>query len=152
MATSVTITGITPAASVVGVGTGFVSALADMTNMSIIVDGTITLSGSYTAGGDPLSFVSSTAGLPFAIGNLAPSNVEIWEQGVLGTATPGYTYNYVWGPTLANPTPQGGGLQIFGAGASSGAGSTPVSGAYSSMSPSLNGTVLRFRAWFSRGI
>ena len=151
MAATLTITGIQPAASVQGVGSTYASGLADQTKMSIIVEGTIALTGSYTAGGDPLAIVSSTVGLPFQFGLLAPHFVSITEIGVTGTAVPGFQYVYVWGPTLANPTQNGGAVQIFGAGAGSGQGGTQISGAYASTTPALSTTTLKFFAMFSIG-
>lgn len=153
MAATLSITGITPAASVQGVGAGFASMLADTTKMSTIVEGIITLTGSYVSGGDPLTIVSSTVGLPFQFGNLAPHFVHIEELATLGTAVPGFQYVYAYGPTLAAPTQNGGGVQIFGSGAGSGQGGTQLSaGAYSGATPSLNNVQLKFFALFSNGI
>jgi hypothetical protein len=154
MAATLTITGIRPAASVQSVAAGIGSGLADGTKGSIIVEGTIALTGSYTAGGDPLTIVSSAAGqgLPFQFGNLVPHFVSITELGVLGTAVSGFQYVYVWGPTLANPTQNGGGIQIFGAGAGSGQGGTQISGTYAGTTPALTTQVLNFFALFSTGV
>ena len=154
MAATLTITGIRPAASSQGVGATVGSGLADTTKMSTIVEGTIALTGSYVAGGDPLTIISSAAGqgLPFQFGNLAPHFVQITELGVIGTAVSGFQYVYVWGPTLANPTINGGAVQIFGAGAGTGQGGSQISGTYAGTTPTLGAQVLNFFALFSNAV
>lgn len=151
MAATLTITGVTPGGSVQGVGAGFISGMADKTKNAVIVVGVITLTGSYGTHGDPLIITSSTIGSAIgAFGNYAPilGSVKIDDLAVYGTAPPAFVYKYAYGPTLAAPTQNGGAIQIFGSGASSGAGFTEISGAYSSASPSLNGAVLSFWAMF----
>lgn len=155
MAVIVAITGIVP-----GNGTNFTpptsapaSAVADITQRQIIVDGTFTLSGSYGTGtshGDPVDFTAPAP--PFSFGEYAPAYVNIIEMPQAGVAALGYQYIYCPGPTLAAPTQAGGVLQILGAGAGSGQGGTEITegSAYSGFTPSLSGAVLRFRAWFVR--
>lgn len=128
------------------------SGTADFTGAEIIADFTLTLSGNYgtaSSHGDPLSFAIS---LPISLGNQAPTRVEVFEAPVAGTAALGYQYVYQPGPTLAAPTQAGGALCILGTGAGSGQGGTELTqgSAYSGFTPSLNGVVLRCRAWFAR--
>lgn len=126
------------------------SGVNDQTERELVLDFLATLSGNYTAGGDPLDFTSA-APEGYALPPVAPSFVEVQELGVIGTAVPGYQYQYVYGPTLAAPTPMGGALQIFGTGAASGDGGTQfTAGAYSSGSPSLNNQQLKVRAYFAK--
>lgn len=116
----------------------------DFTQSEEIIDGTITLSGNYGASsthGDTLNFSG------FAQSSLIPNRVEIYESIAAGTAPLGYNYTFSPGTTQAN-----GVLTITGGAASSGQGGTELTNgsAYSSFTPSLNGAVLRFRAWFPR--
>lgn len=124
----------------------------DTTLNEIVVDGTFTLSGNYGAvggHGDPVSFAISAA---FAFGSYAPNRVDVYEKPAVGTAALGYTYVYQIGPTAAAPTQAGGALCILGTGAASAQGGTEITAgsAYSGFTPSLNGAVLYFRAWFAR--
>jgi hypothetical protein len=149
MAVAVAIFGVLTNGSSASVGSG----LADATMGEIIVDGTLTLSGNYGAGagthGDALSFAVSSS---LIFGSNAPTKVEIYEAPLFGVAPLGYQYQYAYGPTLAAPTQAGGALQVFGTGAASGQGGTELTNgsAYSTFTPSLNGAVLRFRAWFAK--
>ena len=126
------------------------SEVPDQTNAQYILDFVATLSGSYTAGGDPLDFTSA-APSGYQLPSVAPSDVHIMELAVIGTAATGFQYGYAYGPTLAAPTPQGGALQIFGGATASqdGLNEIPAS-AYSGQTPALNTTKLRIRATFSK--
>lgn len=148
MSVAIAITGVFPP-----YGTGSAGAVADKTNNEIIVDGTLTLSGTYgtsSSHGDPVNFAGVNP--PFAFGDYAPVKMEVFEAPVAGSAATGFRFIYCPGPTLAAPTQAGGVLQVIGTGASSGAGGTEITqaAAYSSQSPSLASAVLRFRAWFYR--
>ena len=128
----------------------------DQSNAELILDYIATLSGSYTAGGDPIDFTAAANAAGFNIPPFAPSHVEISELAVIGTEAPGFQYDYAYGPagaTAASPyTPQGGAIQIKGAGAGSGQGGTAITaGAYANTTPSLNGQQLKVRAWLSKG-
>lgn len=132
-----------------GVGANVGDGQGDTTLREIIVDGTLTLSGSYVAGGDAINF--TTPAPAFSFGNQAPTRVEIFEKPVKGTAGTGFVFVYAYGPSLAAPTQAGGALQIFGGAASPGQGLTELSaGPYSGSTPSLSGAVLGFRAWVVR--
>lgn len=151
MAATLAITGILVNGSSFAAGAG--SQVPDTTQKEIIVDGTITLSGNYGAAsghGDPLDFTAPA--YEFSIGGQAPTRVEVFERPVAGVAPTGYSYVYCPGPNLAAPTQAGGKLAIMGTGAASGQGGTELTNAsaYSSFTPSLNGIVLGFRAWFAR--
>ncbi len=123
----------------------------DETLNELLVDVIGTLSGAYVAGGDALSF-ANLAGLAASIPGGAPSLVQVEEIQVIGTALTGFVFRYVWGPTLAAPTQNGGAIQIFGAGAVSGQGMTQLAaGAYAGTTPALTGVQLRIRAWFPKG-
>lgn len=148
MSVAVAITGVLSNGAGVLNGSG----VTDASLNEYIVDGTLTLSANYGAAaahGDPLSFAVS---MSTSIGGQAPTKVEIYEAPVFGVAATGYQFIYAYGPTLAAPTQAGGALQVFGTGAASGQGGTELTNgsAYSTFTPSLNGLVLRFRAWFSR--
>lgn len=127
------------------------SLVNDQTNDELILDFLGTLSGSYTAGGEPLDFTSA-APSGYQLPPVAPTRVEIQELAVIGTEAPGFSYQYAFGPAGAtyNYTPQGGAIQVKGAGAASGQGGTAVSGTYASQTPSLNGQQLRIRAFFAK--
>lgn len=125
------------------------SQTADTTKAMITMYGTITLSGSYPAHGDPLNFTGLSS--EFSYGNQAPTWVNIKELVVAGGTPAGFIYNYNPGPTLAAPTQAGGVLQILGTGTASQDGLNElVAGTYAGQTPSLNGTVLWFEAKFSR--
>lgn len=125
----------------------------DTTQKEIIVDGTLTLSGNYGGAathGDVLDFTNIPS--QFSIGGQAPTRVEVFERPQVGVAPTGYNFIYCPGPTLAAPTQAGGVLAIMGTGAASGQGGTELTegSAYSGFTPSLNGLILGFRAWFAR--
>jgi hypothetical protein len=126
----------------------------DQSNAELILDYIATLSGSYTAGGDPIDFTAATLATGFNLPPFAPTKVEISELAVIGTEAPGFQYDYAYGPagaTASNPyTPQGGAIQIKGAGAGSGQGGTAISGTYAGTTPALT-CQLKVRAWFSKG-
>jgi len=118
----------------------------DSTRTRQIVEGTLTLSGSYggaSTHGDTVNF----AGLVNS--DYPPVWIEIREDVGAGNAPLGYNYTYNSGTTQAN-----GVLTITGTGASSGQGGTEITEntAYSSFTPSLNGAVLRFRAAFAKNV
>lgn len=123
----------------------------DQANAELILDYIATLSGSYTAGGDPMDFTAATFPTNFNLPPFAPSHVEITEMAVIGTEAPGFAYDYAYGPAGATVyTPQGGALQIKGAGAGSGQGGTAISGTYAGTTPALT-CQLKIRAWFAKG-
>ena len=123
----------------------------DTTKEEIVIDCTLTLSGSYTAGGDTLDFTSVAPPAGALLYSYPPTSWTLSEQSIKGTALSGFSFYYVPGPTLAAPTQAGGALQVFGTGASSGQGGTELSaGTYASATPSLDGKVLRARFWFGR--
>ena len=123
----------------------------DITKEQIIIDCTLTLSGSYTAGGDPVDFTKVSPPAGALLYSYPPTSWTINEQGIKGTALSGFSFYYVPGPTLAAPTQAGGALQIFGTGSVSGQGATELAaGTYASATPSLDGKVLRARFWFAR--
>lgn len=144
MAIALTFAGIVKSGSA---ATG--SGTVDQTNAELIIDFVGTLSGSYTAGGEPLDFTTATPS-GYQLPSVAPSSVQITELGVIGTATPGFQYNYVYGPTIAAPTERGGAIQIFGTGAGSGQGGTAITSTYAGQTPSLNGQQLKIRAFFAK--
>ena len=128
------------------------SQVADKTQGEIIVYGTATLSANYgTASSHGDTFDFTTIAPPFSWGDNAPSRVEVYEMPVAGVAPTGYQFIYCPGPTLAAPTQKGGVLAILGTGAGSGQGGTEITqgSAYSGFTPSLNGIVLGFCAWFA---
>lgn len=149
MAVTIAYTGVLANGATYAAGSG--SGQFDTTKEEIIIDCTLTLSGSYVAGGDPVNFSAIAPPIGASLYSYAPTFAQITEQGITGTALKAFAYNYVVGPTLAAPTQAGGALQIFGAGAGSGQGGTEISaGTYASTTPSLDGVVLRARFWFAR--
>ena len=151
MAVAVAYTGVIANGSTFAAGSG--SNQFDITKEEICIDCQLTLSGSYgtaSSHGDPVNLAVPPLGaLPY--GN-APTMWELRELVPAGTALTGFTFNYCPGPTLAAPTQAGGVLQITGGAASSGQGGVEITegSAYSSYTPSLNGTVILARFWFSR--
>ena len=145
MAATIAILGIVTNGSSFSAG----SQVSDFTAKMVVMYGTITLSGSYPAHGDPLSFTNLSS--EFSYGNQTPTFVDIKELVVAGGTPAGFVYNYNPGPTLAAPTQAGGVLQILGTGTASQDGLNElIAGTYAGQTPSLNGTVLWFRAEFSR--
>ena len=119
----------------------------DSTRTSQIVEGTLTLTGSYGGAathGDTVNFE-----IPQVISDLLPKKVEVFESPAAGTAALGYIYIFCPGTTLAN-----GVLQILGTGAASQDGGTELTEAstYAGQTPSLAGAVLRFKAWFAKNV
>lgn len=124
----------------------------DATQNEEIVEGTLTLSGNYgtaSSHGDTINFANDAIK-----SSLPPRRVEVFEnQGSasagVGNAPLGYQYNYAQGTRQEN-----GLLQVLGTPASGGAttGATEFTqgSAYSGGTPSLNGAVLRFKAWFPK--
>ena len=106
----------------------------DSTLKEFVVDGTVTLSGNYTANGDTLDF--SQLGIP---SNSVPNKVEIYEATPAPGPASGYTFVYEPGTTQAY-----GLMAVFGAG-SVGA---QFSGAYGTPPFAKTGFALKFRAWF----
>lgn len=120
----------------------------DQTQNEEIVEGTLTLSGNYgtaSSHGDPVNFTNSKIK-----SSLPPRRVEIFENQGAGNAPLGLSFVYANGTTQAN-----GVLQVLGTSAAGGAlvGATEFTqgSAYSGGTPSLNGAILRFKAWFVRG-
>ena len=119
----------------------------DQTANELIVDGTLTLSSTYGAAlgnGDVVDFTNQDQ----TKSELIPRKVEIYEDQGAGNAPLGYTYIYAHGTTQAN-----GKLVITNqvtAAAKTGAVQFTQGDAYSTGTPSLDGAVLRFRAWFSK--
>ena len=104
----------------------------DKTQQEQIVDGIITLSGSYTANGDTLSFL----GLGIN-SDQVPNKVEIYEATPAPGPASGYQFVFLPG------TNQGNGLmEIFSTEG------TQFSGAYGTPPFAIAGFVLKFRAWF----
>lgn len=145
------------------------SQVSDTTDKQTIVEGTLTFSGNYgtaSSHGDPVDFTLNNLVPPGSlpqgtdIGSYAPTRVEIYEAPQAGTAPTFYSFVYCPGPTIAGPTATstagctqaGGVVSIAGTGAASGQGGTELTegSAYSGFTPSLNGLVVRFRAWFAR--
>lgn len=153
MAVKVEFNGLVKSAPIVSSATPGVnegSGSPDQTNAELVLDFTLTLSGSYVAGGDALDFTSAP-GNNYNLPSVAPSFVEFMELATIGTAGTGFKYAYAYGPTLQAPTPQGGALQIFGTGAASGQGGTEAAaGLYSGLTPSLNNKQIRCRAHFAK--
>jgi len=110
------------------------SSLMDMTNREFIVDGTLTLSGTYPTNGDTLSLVGVAPGSQL-------TKMEIWENTPATNApASGYAFVFLPGTTLAN-----GLMEMFN-------GTTQVTTqAYASLSLPTN-FALRFRAWFFKEI
>ncbi len=106
----------------------------DYTTNQFIVDGTLTLSGSYPANGDTLSF----AALGIESQQL-PNLVEIFEATPAGVAQSGYAFRFSPGTTMANGVMQvWNGITQFAA------------GAYGTPPFAVTGFVLKFRAYFPK--
>jgi hypothetical protein len=133
------------------------SLVNDQSQRELILDFIGTLSGNYGGAathGDVLDF---TAPAPngFGLPEYAPTIVQVQELVQAGAAVPGFKYQYCPGPNISTPdgcTPQGGVLNISGAGAGSGQGSTEITegAAYSTATPTLDGQKLLIRAWFGK--
>lgn len=119
----------------------------DSTRSSLVVFGTLTLSANYggvSSHGDTVSFA-----VPQIATDYLPKIVLVTESVAAGSAGFGYQYTFYPGTTLAN-----GVLNIKGTGAASGQGGTEITegSAYSTFTPSLNGAVLNFMAWFCKNV
>lgn len=149
MAVTIAYTGVLANGATYAPGSG--SGQFDTTKEQIVIDCTLTLSGSYVAGGDPVNFSAIAPPIGASLYSYAPTSWTINEQSINGTALTGFQFYYVPGPSLVAATQAGGALQIFGTGAVSGQGGTQLSaGAYSGSTPVLDGVVLRARFWFGR--
>ena len=105
----------------------------DATLNKFIIDGTVTLAGSYVAGGDVLSFVSEQIK-----SNAVPTKVTLWSTITGGNAMVLDYYKFLPGTTQAN-----GLAQISTGGAEIGA------TAYATTAPcNAAGYVLHFQAEF----
>jgi len=104
----------------------------DRTQNQVVAYGTLTLSGSYPANGDTLSFAG--LGIP---SNQLPTYVAIYETTPAPGPQSGYAFRYVPGTTQAN-----GLMEVFN-------GTTQFSaGAYGTPPFSITGFTLAFRAEF----
>ena len=113
------------------ISTNLVPNAIDLTQQQVLVDGTLTLSGTYPTNGDTLSFAG--LGIP---SNSLPTKVEIWEATPAPGPATGYAFIFVPGTTQYN-----GLMEIFN-------GTTQVTTqAYSSFI-TVTGFTLRFRAYF----
>lgn len=149
MAVTIAYTGVLANGATYAPGSG--SGQFDTTKEEIVIDCTLTLSGSYPAGGDPINFGSVAPPIGASLYSYAPSDWSLKELVVAGTAQTGFQFNYNPGPTLAAPTQAGGVLQITGGAAGSGQGGAQLAaGTYASTTPSLDGTVIKARFWFAR--
>lgn len=122
----------------------------DDTRNSLIVEGTLTLTGNYgtaASHGDVINF--GVSGFPAT--SYPPKAVEIEEYIVAGVAPTGFRYIYAFGTTLEN-----GQLIILaegsGAGATTGQPELTENELYASCTPSLQGQVLRFKAWLIKNL
>lgn len=149
MAVTIEYTGVQANGSSFAPGKG--SGQFDQTMKEIIIDCNLTLSGSYTAGGDLVNFGSVSPPIGALLYDYAPSDWSLKELQVAGTALSGFQFNYLPGPTLAAPTQAGGVLQITGGAAATKQGGTQIdAGTYASQTPTLDGVVIKARFWFSR--
>lgn len=105
----------------------------DATEREGIYVGTVTFSGSYTAGGDTLNLANDQS----IVSQVAPVRCEIYEEPSSSQTSTGYQFVYAKGTTLAN-----GKIQIN---SSQG---NPFSGSYGTTFAS---TKVRCRFWVPRG-
>lgn len=120
----------------------------DITNNEEIVEGTLTLSNNYggaSTHGDTVDFSGVVQS------SLPPRRVEIFENQGAGNAPLGYGFVYANGTTQANGVLTVLGTPATGA-ATTGATEFTQGSAYSGGTPSLAAAVLRFKAWFPRGL
>ena len=104
----------------------------DSTLNEFIVDGTLTLTGTYPTNGDTLSLAS--LGIP---SNSLPNKVEITETTPAPGPQSGYAFRFVPGTTQAN-----GLMEVFN-------GTTQfTTQAYGTPAFGITGFALKFRAWF----
>ena len=130
-----------------GTVAGDPAAGLDATRTSLIVFGTLTLSGNYgtaASHGDPVDFTTLGIATDFS-----PKFVSITEDIAAGQAPLGYIYRYFAGTTLKN-----GVLNIVGTGTASQDGGNEITeaAAYANQSPSLAGAVLSFMALFIKNV
>ena len=153
MAVSLSFVGLVKSSPFTNGGNPAGSGAVDQTNdlLGLVFLGTLPSSGNYTAGGEPLDFTSAAAA-NYTLPSTAPTICMIEELGVIGTAVPGFKYQYVYSSLTAAPTPQGGAVQIFGSGAGSGQGGTEISGAWGSTTPSLASKQLKIVAYFAKSV
>ena len=125
------------------------SAGLDSTRTRGIIEGTLTLSGNY--GGASSHGDTMNLAVQQYMSDYPPVWVDIREDVGSGNAPLGYSYRYASGTTAAN-----GVLQVLGTQASGGAtkGLTEFTqnAAYSTGTPSLDGAVLRFKAYFAKEV
>jgi hypothetical protein len=107
----------------------------DMSQQEYIVDGIVTLTGSYPANGDTLdlSKLSITS-------NQLPTRVELFEATPAPGPASGFAFLYLPGATQAL-----GLMEMFN-------GTTQQTGATYASILTVTGFVLRFRAWFPKFI
>lgn len=105
----------------------------DRTQQEQIVDGLVTLTGSYTANGDTFSFLGLSIN-----SDQVPNRVEVYEATPAPGPASGYTFIFLPGTNQGN-----GLLEIFSTEG------TQFSGAYGTPPFAITGFVLKFRAWFS---
>lgn len=94
----------------------------DSTQNQIVLDGILTFSGNYPAGGDVLNLAVDAA----KTNAVNPIRVEVYENPPSGTLAKGYAFTYADGTSLAN-----GLLQIFSGGSTTVANQL-AAGAYAS--------------------
>jgi hypothetical protein len=104
----------------------------DVTEREGFYLGTLTFSGTYTSGGDTLSF-----GISGVLSQAAPLRVEVYEQPTTSQTAVGDIFVYCKGTTSAN-----GKLQILTASGSAYSGSPGTTFAT---------TTVKARAWFPQG-
>lgn len=149
MAVTIAYTGVLANGATFAPGSG--SGQFDTTKEEIVIDCTLTLSGSYPAGGDPVNFGSVAPPIGASLYSYAPSHWDLIELVPAGTAVSGFAFSYNPGPTLAAPTQAGGVLQVTGGAAASKQGGTQIdAGTYAGQTPSLDGAVIKARFWFAR--
>jgi len=126
MAIAVTIDGVYPGVSVLGV--------PDVTEREQIYQGTLTFSGNYASGGDALSF-ANISGL---LSQTAPLHVEVYEEPSTAQTATNYKFIYAKGPKISS-----GLLSVF-----VNTGAQFSAGAYGT---TFATTTIKFRAWFPQG-
>ena len=152
MAVAVAYTGVIANGSTFAAGSG--SNQFDITKEEICIDCQLTLSGSYgtaSSHGDPVNLAVPPLGaLPY--GN-APTMWELRELVPAGTALTGFTFSTIaQGQPLRLRHRRVACSRLSGGAAGSGQGGVEITegSAYSGFTPSLNGTVILARFWFSR--
>jgi hypothetical protein len=130
--------------------------LADTTQATMTVIGTIALTGSYTqftgSAGELLNFTTHAVGVGNpVISNQRPGSVLFWEEPAAGTLPTGL--NFFYRNTATKPTAANGYLQITGGNSmnSSGVPGTNYELAAGAYPTQLTGTIIKFRAFFPLG-